>query len=104
MATLVYDLDLPELPLRPTGVEPHVIPSPDLGSDEWLVQNPPFGYSVVRYEDIIGILRDKRWHSASGRIPELMGITRQDFLDRQRISILSAEGDVHTRLRRLVAP
>jgi cytochrome P450 len=33
-----------------------------------------------------------------------MGITREDFLSRQRENILSAEGDVHTRLRRLVAP
>jgi cytochrome P450 len=33
-----------------------------------------------------------------------MGVTRQDFIARQRISILSAEGEHHTRLRRLVAP
>src|SRR6187551_1426190 len=104
MVTLVTDLELPELPLRPDGLDPHIVPTPDLADDEWLVNNPPFGYSVVRYEDIIGILRDKRWHSASGRIPELMGITREDFLERQQVSILSAEGDVHTRLRRLVAP
>jgi cytochrome P450 len=69
----------------------------------WLVRNL-IGYAVLRYEDAIGVLRDKRWHSASGRIPELMGITREDFLVRQRGSILSAEGDEHVRLRRLVAP
>ncbi len=33
-----------------------------------------------------------------------MGITNPAFLERQQVSILSAEGDVHTRLRRLVAP
>jgi cytochrome P450 len=33
-----------------------------------------------------------------------MGITDEAFLARQGESILSAEGDVHTRLRRLVAP
>ena len=56
------------------------------------------------YDDALGILRDKRWHNASGRIPELMGITNEEFLSRQQVNILSAEGDVHTRLRRLVAP
>ena len=33
-----------------------------------------------------------------------MGITDERFLQRQGISILSAEGDTHLRLRRLVAP
>ena len=57
-----------------------------------------------RYEDTVAILRDKRWHNAAGRLPELFGVTDQQFLERQRVSILSAEGDVHTRLRRLVGP
>jgi cytochrome P450 len=33
-----------------------------------------------------------------------MGITNEEFLSRQGVSILSAEGEIHTRLRRLVAP
>ena len=74
-----------------------------LPSDQWLVRNM-FGYEVLRYEDATAVLRDKRWHSAVSRIPELMGITNSDFLERQQVSILSAEGDMHTRLRRLVAP
>jgi cytochrome P450 len=104
MTTLVSDLALTELPMRPAGLDPHAIQDLELPEGEWLMTVPPFGYAVIHYEDIIGILRDKRWHSASGRIPELMGITREDFLERQQVSILSAEGDVHTRLRRLVAP
>jgi len=75
----------------------------ELPRDLWLARNP-FGYAVWHYEDATGILRDKRWHNASGRIPELMGITNEQFLSRQQVNILSAEGDVHTRLRRLVAP
>ena len=63
-----------------------------------------FGYEVLHYEDATAMLRDKRWHSAVSRIPELMGITNPSFLERQQVSILSAEGDMHTRLRRLVAP
>lgn len=71
--------------------------------DAWIAKNL-FGFAVWHYDDVTSILRDKRWHSATSRIPEIMGVTDQRFLDRQQVNILSAEGDVHTRLRRLVAP
>jgi cytochrome P450 len=103
MSTPASELDLPALPMPAGTVEERRASLTNLGDEHWLWRSL-FGYAVTRYEDIIGILRDKRWHSASGKIPELMGITREDFLSRQRESILSAEGDVHTRLRRLVAP
>jgi cytochrome P450 len=97
MATLAADLDLPFYEGR--DVE-QMTALPD---DHWLARNF-FGYAVWHYDDAVGILRDKRWHSAAGRIPELMGITNEEFLSRQGVSILSAEGEMHTRLRRLVAP
>jgi len=52
------------------------------------------------------MLRDKRWHSASGKIIEMSGIENPEWLARRRDrpSILAAEGDEHTRLRRLVGP
>ena len=46
-------------------------------ADQWLVRNM-FGYAVLHYDDVTAILRDKRWHSAVSRIPELMGITNPD--------------------------
>jgi len=73
-----------------------------LAGDHWIVRNA-IGYSVLQYSDVVAVLRDKRWHSATSKIPEMMGITDPDFLNNRRVSILSAEGDVHTRLRRLVA-
>ncbi len=97
MATLASELELPLLEGR------GVTDAADLPSDGWLARNP-FGYAVWRYDDAQAMLRDKRWHNAAGRIPELMGITNEDFLSRQQVNILSAEGDVHLRLRRLVAP
>ncbi|MEK7422744.1 MAG: cytochrome P450 [Actinomycetota bacterium] len=103
MATPVQELELPEISLADGNSATRRAAFRELSDDDWLYRSP-IGYGVARYEDVVGILRDKRWHSASGRIPELMGITRQDFLSRQRGSILSAEGDEHTRLRRLVAP
>jgi len=63
-----------------------------------------FGYSILRYDDVVAMLRDKRWHSASGKLLELSGIDNPEWLARRRTSILSAEGDEHTRLRRLVGP
>jgi cytochrome P450 len=102
MATLAAELDLPVITLADGNYEERRALRQSLASDQWLVRNM-FGYEVLRYEDATAVLRDKRWHSAVSRIPELMGITNQDFLDRQQVSILSAEGDVHTRLRRLVA-
>ncbi len=103
MSTLVHDLDLPEISLADGNFDQRRAMRSALDPSLWLLRNP-FGFAVLRYEDVVGILRDKRWHSASGRIPELLGITREDFISRQRGSILSAEGDVHVRLRRLVAP
>jgi cytochrome P450 len=97
MATPAAELDLPYYEGR------DVNQAATLPENHWLARNT-FGYAVWHYDDAIGILRDKRWHNAAGRIPELMGITNDEFLSRQGISILSAEGEMHTRLRRLVAP
>jgi cytochrome P450 len=103
MATLVHDLDLP-LMLPPEGQPSRRFdPNMELPDDVWLVRNL-FGFAVWHYSDVTSILRDKRWHSATSRIPELMGVTDEKFLARQGVNILSAEGDVHLRLRRLVAP
>ena len=103
MATLVHTLDLPAIsPDAVTFDERHANKA-QFPPDAWLARGV-FGYNVWRYDDVTGILRDKRWHSAVGRLPEMMGVTDERFLARQRVSILSAEGDVHLRLRRLVAP
>lgn len=73
-----------------------------LAPDHWIVRNA-LGFSLLHYADVVAVLRDKRWHSATSKIPEMMGITDPEFLADRRVSILSAEGDVHSRLRRLVA-
>ncbi|MGZ4768696.1 MAG: cytochrome P450 [Ilumatobacteraceae bacterium] len=103
MATLASELDLPEITLADGNYDQRHAMRMSLRPDQWLVRNL-FGYAVVRYDDAVAVLRDKRWHSATSKIPELMGITNPAFLERQQVSILSAEGDMHTRLRRLVAP
>ena len=103
MATPVNELDVPTIDLLDVPFEQAQAMVRDLATEHWLLRNP-FGYTVMRYDDVTAVLRDKRWHNAAALIPQMAGVTNEEFLGRQRISILSAEGDVHTRLRRLVAP
>jgi cytochrome P450 len=104
MATLVHELDLPVLDAALIDDrEARLAAQKTIARDHWLARGN-LGYMVMHYDDVVAILRDKRWHSAASRIAELSGVTDPAFLGRRRESILSAEGDVHTRLRRLVAP
>jgi cytochrome P450 len=104
MATPVHELDLPEIDL--TQAEDRIARTKLLDEareQSWLVR-APLGYVVTRYDDVVAILRERRFHQAVNKLVELSGITNQEFLDRRRVSILTAEGDEHARLRRLVAP
>lgn len=100
MATLVHDLDLPTIDFE-APEQDRADRYRDAASQHWLAKGM-FGYVVMRYDDVVGILRDKRWYNAVSLLPELMGVTDEEFLASRRESILSAEGDTHTRLRRLV--
>ncbi|MCU1393644.1 MAG: cytochrome [Ilumatobacteraceae bacterium] len=103
MTTSVHDLELPALDLIDVPFDEAQSVLQGLAAESWLARNP-FGYTVLRYDDVAAVLRDKRWHNAAAIIPQMAGVTNEEFLARQRVSILSAEGDVHMRLRRLVAP
>ncbi len=102
--TSVFDLDIPVIDaFAPgTGHEEQTARTRALTADHWIVRNQ-IGFNILGYDDVTAVLRDKRWHNLTAKLPEVMGITDPDFLARRRVSILSAEGDVHTRLRRLVA-
>jgi cytochrome P450 len=101
-ATTAHDLDIPVLDLE---LEPdRELASATLrtaAAQSWIAKNP-FGFTILHYDDVVAMLRDRRWHSAASKVMELGGITDPKYLERQRTSILSAEGDEHTRLRRLV--
>ena len=105
MPTLCHDLDLPEIDLFARDSR-EITPGElaEVRERSWLGRTP-FGYVLTRYEDVVAILRDQRFHQASSRLAEFRGITDEEFLaSREGNSILSAEGDEHARLRRLVAP
>ena len=104
MASLATDLQIPKVPLivDQQRSDRHALLR-GIAKESWLARTD-IGYSVFTYESVMGILRDKRWHSATGMVAQLQGITDEAFLGRRRVSILNAEGEVHVRLRRLVAP
>ena len=106
MAVAVSALDIPDLSGL-DGVTLSVDAARDAAAaaarESWIARNM-FGYSILHYDDVVAMLRDKRWHSASGKILEMSGIDNPEWIARRRTSILSAEGDEHTRLRRLVGP
>ena len=101
--TPVTELDLPEIPfnIRELGRDESARIHREISRESWIARGV-FGYSVFEYDDVTSILRDRRWHQAASKLPQLLGITDPFFTDRPP-SILSAEGDHHTRLRRLVA-
>ena len=104
MASLATDLQIPKVPLivDQQRSDRHALLR-EISKESWLARTD-IGYSVLTYESVMGILRDKRWHSATGMVAQLQGITDEAFLGRRQVSILNAEGEVHVRLRRLVAP
>src|SRR3954468_7004332 len=105
MVTSINDLELPEVDMF--GLErAEAIAEFDRARDQHWIARMPFGYTVMRYEDVVAILRDRRFHSALSFLPAMQGIDADnDPLDRgDRQSILSMEGPEHARLRRLVAP
>ena len=104
MASPVSDLTLPVIPvLMDQSRTDRLALLRDTAKESWLARNE-IGYTVLTYESVMGILRDKRWHSATGLVAQMQGISDDAFLGRRRVSILNAEGEVHVRLRRLVAP
>ncbi len=104
MATSVHELGLPELDVTRTDErDVRLAEFERVRAEHWLARGP-LGYVVTSYEDIVAILRDRRFHSAVGLIAEMQGVDDPEWLARRRTSILSAEGDEHARLRRLVAP
>lgn len=103
VATLVHDLDLPAL--DPAGMEraEQLAAMSDARERHWLARTP-LGFLITSHTDAVAILRERRFHSALSLLPERAGLDRGSYLEGRRRSILSMEGNEHTRLRRLVAP
>jgi cytochrome P450 len=103
MATPVHELDLPEIDMF--GVDRLEAPAvfKAVREQHWLARMP-MGFMVTRHEDVVALLRERRFHSAIAMLGQMAGVADEEFSDRQQRSILALEGDPHSRLRRLVAP
>jgi cytochrome P450 len=98
----VYELELPEVNVEEMEREEALATLVAAGQTHWLAR-APLGFAVTHYDDVSAILRDRRWHSALSLLPQLAGIDDDEFMSRRQSSILSVEGEEHSRLRRLVA-
>ena len=107
MSTNVADLDLYQMELAVreyTRDEWREIVGAAQAKHPFLARNP-LGYSILAHADAVGVLRERRFHSALAYIPQMAGLDAESTAQMSgRPSILSTEGDEHGRLRRLVAP
>jgi cytochrome P450 len=103
MATIVHDLELPEVDLIGFERADANAVLEAAREQHWLARTP-VGYIVTRHADVTGILSERRFHSALSMLPSMSGVEDADLTGRQQRSILSMEGEEHTRLRRLASP
>ena len=103
MATIVHDLELPELDNQGLDREASRAVLEAARAQHWLARIP-VGYIVTRHADVAAVLSDRRFHSALSFLPQMSGVEDEELSARQTRSILALEGDEHQRLRRLVSP
>jgi cytochrome P450 len=98
----VNDLDLPEVDMFNLDRDQALAIVEEARKRHWLLRMP-IGHMVTKHDDVTAILRDRRFHSALAMLPQMSGM-EGEMLERQQRSILSMEGDEHTRVRRLASP
>ena len=103
MATSIEDLDLPTLDTFNPEIAKDPWPAVAAAAAQHWAAKGPLGMVLLRHEDCMALLRDPRFHQGSQVLIDMQGITDERFLQRRRQSILSTEGEAHTRLRKLVS-
>jgi cytochrome P450 len=103
VATPVEELDLPSMSeYDDSDPEVAVATLARQGEHGWLARFA-FGYVVSEYDDVQTLLRDRHLHQASDLVATLFTGEGTALDELHREGILSAEGETHTRLRRLVS-
>ncbi|CAB4788826.1 unannotated protein [freshwater metagenome] len=103
MAISINELDIPQVDFDFVGSQAERDQLSSIAQDSWIAKGL-FAYPIFNYEDCLAILRDRRWHSAAALAAIAFGVDDPRLSEERQPSILSSEGEVHTRLRRLVAP
>ena len=73
-----------------------------LRDETWLVRTPIGGMAIGRPQ-VQALLADRRLRSSVPDIVRLQGVVEGDLLEQLSLSIISLEGEDHTRLRKLVS-
>ncbi|MDQ6642721.1 MAG: cytochrome P450 [Actinomycetota bacterium] len=71
--------------------------------DSWYVETN-WGWAVLRYAEVSALLKDRRFQQGNARWPAQNGIHSGMFSDWWQETLLSLEGEDHTRIRRLLMP
>ncbi len=71
--------------------------------EDWYVRTS-YGIAVLRYDQTIRLLKDRRFRQGNARWPAQNGVTAGPFVEWWGKTLLSLEGDDHMRLRRLLSP
>lgn len=71
--------------------------------ERWYVETN-YGWAVLRHAEASALLRDRRFRQGNARWPEQNGVHSGPFPEWWRETLLSLEGDDHTRIRRLLVP
>ena len=71
--------------------------------ESWYVETN-WGWAVLRYAEASALLKDRRFRQGNARWPAQNGIHSGLFSDWWQETLLSLEGDDHSRIRRLLMP
>ncbi len=71
--------------------------------EQWWVETN-FGWAVLRYEEASALLKDRRFQQGNAKWPDQNGIHSGRFHGWWKETLLSLEGDDHSRVRRLLMP
>lgn len=94
--TEYFDLSDPSFDV--TSAEVH-----EARDESWYVETN-WGWAVLRYAEVNTLLKDRRFRQGNARWPAQNGIHSGMFSDWWEETLLSLEGDDHSRIRRLLMP
>jgi len=103
-AHVITELELPTLPPMAPNDDFRLERLAEARARSWIARTPDGAYSVLRYEDVAAIHRDRRFVNGGNVALRRSGVTDEGFLARRPNPFLRSEGADHVRLRRLVNP
>jgi cytochrome P450 len=107
MSILVSELNLPKV--HPKIIKTDLTTYDQLeiakkAADKNWLANTGIAYVVLDNEHSSALLKDKRWHNGLTIFSDANPHTSEKFKESRKKSIISLEGEDHSRIRRLVAP